>query len=175
MLNTNEPETHLSHKPRCEFVTQTMLNTYEPKTHLSHKPRYEFVTQTMLNTNEPETHLPHKPRYKFVTQTILSTNEPEPHLLLKYVIFPLNRAIPKKEFFTEKRIFYLKLCQKKKMKLNQFFHAKETFTLKSIPKLMDSVWHCMLLKEKLLDFDAVVQRLFHKILSMSLKCILPVS
>ena len=76
-----------------------MFNTNEPETHLSHKPHYEFVTQTMLNTNEPETHLSHKPRYKFVTQTILSTYEAEPHLLLKYVIFPLNRAIPKKEFF----------------------------------------------------------------------------
>ena len=95
-LNTNEPETRLSHKPRYEFVTQTMLNTNGPETHLSHKPRCEFVTQTMLNTNEPETHLSHKPRYEFVTQTMLSTNEPEPHLLLKYVIFPLNRAIPKK-------------------------------------------------------------------------------
>ena len=85
--------------------------------------------------------------------------------------------------YTEKRIFYRKnnflpkamSKKKKKKKLNQFFHAKETFTLKSIPKLMDSVWHWVLLKEKLVDFDAVVQRLFHKILSMSLKCILPVS
>ena len=25
-------------------------------------------------------------------------------------------------------------------KLNQFFHAKETFMFKSIPKLMDAVW-----------------------------------
>ena len=37
MLNTNEPETYLSHKPRYEFATQTMLNTYEPETHLSHE------------------------------------------------------------------------------------------------------------------------------------------
>ena len=37
MLNTNEPETYLSHKPRCEFGTETMLNTYEPETHLSHE------------------------------------------------------------------------------------------------------------------------------------------
>ena len=44
MFNANEPETHLSHKPRCEFVTQTMLNTNEPETHLSHKSRCEFVT-----------------------------------------------------------------------------------------------------------------------------------
>ena len=34
-----------------------MPNTNEPETHLSHKPRYEFFTQTMLSTNEPETHL----------------------------------------------------------------------------------------------------------------------
>ena len=44
MLNTNEPQTHLSHKPRFEFVTQTMVNTNEPETHLSHKPRTEFFT-----------------------------------------------------------------------------------------------------------------------------------
>ena len=56
-LNTNEPETHISHKPRYKFVTQTMLNTNKPKTHLSHKPRYEFVAKTMPNTNEPETHI----------------------------------------------------------------------------------------------------------------------
>ena len=33
MFNTNEPETHLFHKPRCEFVTQTMLHTNEQETH----------------------------------------------------------------------------------------------------------------------------------------------
>ena len=32
------------HESRCEFGTETMLNTNEPETHLSHKPRYEFVT-----------------------------------------------------------------------------------------------------------------------------------
>ena len=53
------------------------------------------------------------------------------------------------------------------MKLNKFKN--------SIPKLMDSVWHWVLWKEKLVDFDAVIQRPFHKILSMSLKYILPVS
>ena len=56
MLNTNEPETHLSHKPRCDFGTQTMVNTNEPGTHLSHKLRYKFVTQTMVKNNEPETY-----------------------------------------------------------------------------------------------------------------------
>ena len=56
-LNTNEPETHISHKPRYKFVTQTMFNTNKPETHLSHKPRSEFVAKTMPNTNEPETHL----------------------------------------------------------------------------------------------------------------------
>ena len=61
------------------------------------------------------------------------------------------------------------------MKLDQFFHTKETFTFKSLPKLMDSVWHWVLWKEKLVDFDAVIQRPFHEILSMSLKYILPVS
>ena len=44
------------HKPRCEFGTETMLNTYQPETHLSHKPHYKFVKQTMRSTNEPETH-----------------------------------------------------------------------------------------------------------------------
>ena len=44
MLNTNEPETHLSHKLRRDFGTQTMVNTNEPETHLSYKPRCEFVT-----------------------------------------------------------------------------------------------------------------------------------
>ena len=34
-----------------------MLSTNKTETHLSHKPHYEFVTQTMLSTNEPETHL----------------------------------------------------------------------------------------------------------------------
>ena len=62
-----------------------MPNTNEPETHLSHKPRYEFVTQTMLSTNKPEIQSSHKPCYKFVTQTMMSTNEPETHLLLKYV------------------------------------------------------------------------------------------
>ena len=47
MLNTNERETDLFHKPRYEFVTQTMLNFNEPEIHLSHKPCYKFVTQTM--------------------------------------------------------------------------------------------------------------------------------
>ena len=56
MLSTNEPETHLSHKLRYEFATQTMPNTYEPETHLFHKPRYKFVTQTMMNADEPETY-----------------------------------------------------------------------------------------------------------------------
>ena len=64
------------HKPRCEFGTETMLNTNEPETHLSHKP-HEFVTQTMLNILEPETHLFHKPHYKFVTQTTMKNKEPE--------------------------------------------------------------------------------------------------
>ena len=56
MLNTNKPETHLSHKPRYEFSTQTMLDTNEPETHLSRKPRYKFFTQTMKKNNEPETY-----------------------------------------------------------------------------------------------------------------------
>ena len=34
-----------------------MLSTNKAETHLSHTPHYEFVTQTMLSTNEPETHL----------------------------------------------------------------------------------------------------------------------
>ena len=44
MLNSNEPETHLSHKSRFEFGTQTIVNIDEPETHLSHKPRCEFAT-----------------------------------------------------------------------------------------------------------------------------------
>ena len=32
------------HKPRCKFGTETMLNTNEPETRLSHEPRYEFIT-----------------------------------------------------------------------------------------------------------------------------------
>ena len=44
MLNTNEPETHFSHKPRYKCATQTMLNTNKLRKELSHKPRYEFVT-----------------------------------------------------------------------------------------------------------------------------------
>ena len=71
----------------------------------------------MLNTNKPKTHLSHKPRYKFVTQTILSTNEPEPHLLLKYVIFPLNRAIPKKAM----KNFLPKVKKKKKNETESIF------------------------------------------------------
>ena len=54
MLNTNEPETHLSHKPLCESGTQIMLNTNEPEIHSSHKPFYKFVTETMLKNKEPE-------------------------------------------------------------------------------------------------------------------------
>ena len=54
-----------------EFGTETMLNINEAETQLSHKPRSEFGTETMLNTNKPETHLTHKPRYKFVTQTMV--------------------------------------------------------------------------------------------------------
>ena len=44
------------HKSGCEYGTETMLNTNEPETHLSHKPRYKSVTQTMMKNNEPETH-----------------------------------------------------------------------------------------------------------------------
>ena len=60
-------------------------------------------------------------------------------------------------------------------KMNQFFHAKETFRFKSIPKLLDSVWRWVHSKEKLVDFDDVIQRLSHKILSISLKSIVSVS
>ena len=59
-----------------------MLNTYEPETHLSHKSRHEFVTQTMLNAIEPQKHLSHKPRYKFSTQTIVKNNDPETYFCL---------------------------------------------------------------------------------------------
>ena len=88
MMNTDEPETYfLSNKRRYKFVTQTMLNTYEPETHLSHKSRYEFVTQTMLNTIEPQKHLSHKPCYKFSTQTMVKNNEPETYFcLINHVI-----------------------------------------------------------------------------------------
>ena len=34
-----------------------MLNTYEPETHLSHKPRYKLAKETMLIIDKPETHL----------------------------------------------------------------------------------------------------------------------
>ena len=44
------------HKSGCEYGTETMLSTNEPETHLSRKPRYEFATKTMLNTYQPETH-----------------------------------------------------------------------------------------------------------------------
>ena len=36
-----------------------MLNTNEPEAHLSHKPRYKFVTQTMMKNNETETYICH--------------------------------------------------------------------------------------------------------------------
>ena len=68
MLNTNEPETYLSHKPRYKFVTQIILNKNESEPYLSHKPRYKFVTQTMLNTNEPEKYS-HKTRYCLISLT----------------------------------------------------------------------------------------------------------
>ena len=60
---------------------------------------------------------------------------------------------------------FLPKAMLKKIKLNQFFYAKETFRFKSIPKLMDSVWHWVLSKEKLVDFDDVIKRLFHVVLS----------
>ena len=63
----------------------------------------------------------------------------------------------------------------KKIKLNQFCHSKERFRFKSIPKLMDSVWHWVLSIEKLVNFDDVIQRVSHGILSMTLKSIVPVS
>ena len=50
-----------------DCVTTVKLNTNEPETRLSHKSRSEFVTQTMLNTNEQETDVSYKLRYKFVT------------------------------------------------------------------------------------------------------------
>ena len=76
MLNTKKPETNFSHKPH-EFITKIMLNPNELEKYLSHKPRDRFVTQTMLNTEKPETHLSHKPRYKFATQTMLNINKLE--------------------------------------------------------------------------------------------------
>ena len=42
------------HKPRCEFGTEIILNTNEPETHLSQKPRYKFVTQTMMKKMKPK-------------------------------------------------------------------------------------------------------------------------
>ena len=65
-----------------DFVTTTKLNTIEPETRLSHKPRYEFATQTMLNTNEPKTNFSHKPRSKFVTETMVQNNESETYFCL---------------------------------------------------------------------------------------------
>ena len=55
------------------------------------------------------------------------------------------------------------------MKLNQFFHTKETFTFKSIPKMMDSVWHWVLWKEKLVDFDAVIKIYFAGVIIFKFK------
>ena len=46
---------------------------------------------------------------------------------------------------------------------------------KSIPKLMDFVWDRVLSKEKLADFNDVIQRLSHEILSITLTSILPVT
>ena len=77
MLNTNEPETYLSYKPRCEFITQNVVKNNEPETYfLSHKPRFKSVIQIMAEYNEPETHLSHKPCYKFITQIVMKNNEP---------------------------------------------------------------------------------------------------
>ena len=42
-------------------------------------------------------------------------------------------------------------------------------------QLMDFVWNWMLYKENLVNFDDVIQRLFHKILSIMLKSIVPMS
>ena len=76
-LNTNEPETRFSHKPRYKFITQTMLNIDKPETHLSHKSRNKFITQTMVNTDEPETYfclinhvvnLSHKPYWTLMNE-----------------------------------------------------------------------------------------------------------
>ena len=46
---------------------------------------------------------------------------------------------------------------------------------KSIPKLMDFVWDRVLSKEKLADFDDVIQRLSQEILSITLTSILPIT
>ena len=46
---------------------------------------------------------------------------------------------------------------------------------KSIPKLMDFVGRRVLSKEKLADFDDVIQRLSHEILSITLASILPIT
>ena len=46
---------------------------------------------------------------------------------------------------------------------------------KSIPKLMDFVWDRVLSKEKLADFNDVIQRLSHEILSITLTSILPIT
>ena len=62
-----------------------------------------------------------------------------------------------------------------KKNMNNFFHDKEKFRFKSIPKLLNSVCHWVPLKEKLIDFDDVIQRLSHEILSISLKSIASVS
>ena len=61
-----------------------MLGTNEREADVYHKPRYNFVTQTMMNADDPETFLSNKPRYKFATQTMPNTYELEIHLLLKY-------------------------------------------------------------------------------------------
>ena len=65
-----------------DFVTTIKLNTNEPETRFSHKPRYNFITQTMLNIDKPETHLSHKSRNKFITQTMVNTDEPETYFCL---------------------------------------------------------------------------------------------
>ena len=82
MLNTNEPETNLPHKPRHKFVTETMVQNNEPETCFCLINHVMNVTQTMLNTNEPEIHLPHKPCYKFVIQTMVKNNELETYFCL---------------------------------------------------------------------------------------------
>ena len=46
---------------------------------------------------------------------------------------------------------------------------------KSIPKLMDFVGRRVISKEKLADFDDVIQRLSHEILSITLTSILPIT
>ena len=74
-----------------DFVTTIKLNTNEPETRFSHKPRYKFITQTMLNIDKPETHLSHKLRNKFITQTMVNTDEPETYFCLINHVVNLSR------------------------------------------------------------------------------------